>query len=158
MVAPPSRICSYCGGKPTGRYKQWRRGPDGPSTLCNSCGVRWRRTGSLVLKRRRKKSTAEVIPASARLDTNPGTNSTRTTATSDEVPCATARSQTLIDVDGRGMPTPPPRRSERYRQVDGTETPGRDINAESNNGEGDAPYLMSLQEIIAMDAGTSEKR
>lgn len=32
--------CSVCGTKTTGL---WRRGPEGPGTLCNRCGVRFKR-------------------------------------------------------------------------------------------------------------------
>ncbi|KAI7818825.1 hypothetical protein BC939DRAFT_462100 [Gamsiella multidivaricata] len=31
--------CGYCGCTTT---PMWRRGPDGPSTLCNACGVKWK--------------------------------------------------------------------------------------------------------------------
>ncbi|KAL7335956.1 hypothetical protein PS15p_201355 [Mucor circinelloides] len=34
-----SKECSYCGRKTT---PMWRRGPQGPGTLCNACGVKWR--------------------------------------------------------------------------------------------------------------------
>ncbi|KAJ0976848.1 hypothetical protein J5N97_012322 [Dioscorea zingiberensis] len=43
-----SHSCSYCGTKET---PQWRRGPKGPSTLCNACGIRYR-TGNMELRRR----------------------------------------------------------------------------------------------------------
>ncbi|KAF8980021.1 hypothetical protein BGZ46_004734 [Entomortierella lignicola] len=33
------RQCAYCGCTST---PTWRRGPDGPHTLCNACGVKWR--------------------------------------------------------------------------------------------------------------------
>lgn len=35
----PSHICFYC---KTVETPMWRRGPFGPATLCNACGVRWR--------------------------------------------------------------------------------------------------------------------
>ncbi|KAG0016202.1 hypothetical protein BGZ81_011351 [Podila clonocystis] len=31
--------CGYCGCTTT---PMWRRGPEGPSTLCNACGVKWK--------------------------------------------------------------------------------------------------------------------
>lgn len=34
-----TRKCSHCGTKTT---PEWRKGPMGPSTLCNACGVRYR--------------------------------------------------------------------------------------------------------------------
>ncbi|KAL1922065.1 uncharacterized protein VTP21DRAFT_10707 [Calcarisporiella thermophila] len=37
-IAGPKR-CGYCGTKTT---PMWRRGPLGPSTLCNACGVKWK--------------------------------------------------------------------------------------------------------------------
>ena len=43
--APPAGWrCRHCGAK---RTPQRREGPDGPSTLCNACGVRYR-SGRLV--------------------------------------------------------------------------------------------------------------
>ena len=30
--------CQVCGTRKTG---QWRRGPNGPRTLCNGCGLSW---------------------------------------------------------------------------------------------------------------------
>uniref|UniRef100_A0A7N0TU57 GATA-type domain-containing protein n=1 Tax=Kalanchoe fedtschenkoi TaxID=63787 RepID=A0A7N0TU57_KALFE len=34
-----SRKCKHCGSEKT---PQWRAGPDGPKTLCNACGVRYK--------------------------------------------------------------------------------------------------------------------
>ncbi|KAF9581370.1 hypothetical protein BGW38_001638 [Lunasporangiospora selenospora] len=34
-----SKRCGYCGCTTT---PMWRRGPNGPSTLCNACGVKWK--------------------------------------------------------------------------------------------------------------------
>lgn len=50
--APPStpnqgRKCVNCGATET---PLWRAGPDGPKTLCNACGVRWKKTGSVVAR------------------------------------------------------------------------------------------------------------
>lgn len=33
-------FCRNCGALST---PQWRCGPEGPRTLCNACGVRWRK-------------------------------------------------------------------------------------------------------------------
>ncbi|CAO3651752.1 unnamed protein product [Mucor hiemalis] len=33
-----AKICSDCG---TTEAPEWRRGPNGPKTLCNACGLRW---------------------------------------------------------------------------------------------------------------------
>lgn len=46
-----SQTCSHCGTKKT---PQWRRGPKGPGTLCNACGIRYR-NGSIEPKRHRSK-------------------------------------------------------------------------------------------------------
>ncbi|GAA5800670.1 hypothetical protein EDC94DRAFT_45869 [Helicostylum pulchrum] len=35
------RICTDCGRKDA---PEWRRGPRGPKTLCNACGLRWAKT------------------------------------------------------------------------------------------------------------------
>ncbi|KAA8495053.1 GATA transcription factor 11 [Porphyridium purpureum] len=40
------RECTYCSARET---PLWRAGPDGPKTLCNACGVRWRK-GKLTSK------------------------------------------------------------------------------------------------------------
>ncbi|CAN6310907.1 unnamed protein product [Urochloa humidicola] len=42
--AAAARRCGHCG---TEKTPQWRGGPEGPSTLCNACGVRYR-SGRLV--------------------------------------------------------------------------------------------------------------
>ena len=34
------RVCTSCG---TSSSPEWRQGPDGPKTLCNACGIRWKR-------------------------------------------------------------------------------------------------------------------
>ncbi|KAE7998365.1 hypothetical protein FH972_002917 [Carpinus fangiana] len=46
------RRCSHC---KTEKTPQWREGPDGPKTLCNACGVRFR-SGRLVAEYRPAKS------------------------------------------------------------------------------------------------------
>ncbi|XP_061960209.1 GATA transcription factor 1-like isoform X2 [Populus nigra] len=43
-VAKLGRKCQHCGVEKT---PQWRAGPDGPKTLCNACGVRYK-SGRLV--------------------------------------------------------------------------------------------------------------
>ncbi|GJN20783.1 hypothetical protein PR202_gb08202 [Eleusine coracana subsp. coracana] len=39
------RRCLHCGAE---RTPQWREGPEGPGTLCNACGVRYRAVGRLA--------------------------------------------------------------------------------------------------------------
>jgi len=39
---PTDKACMQCG---TTRTPEWRKGPDGPGTLCNACGVRHARAG-----------------------------------------------------------------------------------------------------------------
>ncbi|KAM0848270.1 hypothetical protein ACQ4PT_054498 [Festuca glaucescens] len=39
-------ICSHCGAMET---PQWRAGPDGPGTLCNACGIRYRMGGDKLV-------------------------------------------------------------------------------------------------------------
>ncbi|GJM84716.1 hypothetical protein PR202_ga00413 [Eleusine coracana subsp. coracana] len=39
------RRCLHCGAD---RTPQWREGPEGPGTLCNACGVRYRAVGRLA--------------------------------------------------------------------------------------------------------------
>ncbi|KAF9354622.1 hypothetical protein BGX34_010904 [Mortierella sp. NVP85] len=38
--------CAYCGCTST---PMWRRGPDGPHSLCNACGVKWR-SGRIIIE------------------------------------------------------------------------------------------------------------
>ncbi|KAG1239452.1 hypothetical protein G6F68_018623 [Rhizopus microsporus] len=33
-----SNVCTDCG---TTESPEWRKGPNGPKTLCNACGLRW---------------------------------------------------------------------------------------------------------------------
>lgn len=47
---PPDGACVNCGATET---PLWRTGPAGPKTLCNACGVRWKKTGSVIAKGRR---------------------------------------------------------------------------------------------------------
>ena len=53
--------CSVCGTKTTGL---WRRGPEGPGTLCNRCGVRFKRGQDPVTidapKMRRVQATSAI--------------------------------------------------------------------------------------------------
>ncbi|KAF9956107.1 hypothetical protein BGZ72_003009 [Mortierella alpina] len=52
----PSRPrCSYCSIASTPR---WRRGPDGPNTLCNRCGILWKR-GKILQDANSSESTYE---------------------------------------------------------------------------------------------------
>lgn len=44
MHRPAGRTCTHCG---TTKTPQWREGPAGPKTLCNACGIRYRRSQSL---------------------------------------------------------------------------------------------------------------
>jgi len=44
-----SRKCNQCG---TTQTTLWRSGPDGPKSLCNACGIRWKRGSGLVKKRK----------------------------------------------------------------------------------------------------------
>ncbi|KAI9491947.1 hypothetical protein BDB00DRAFT_883618 [Zychaea mexicana] len=44
-VEPRLRICTGCG---TTDAPEWRKGPMGPKTLCNACGLRWAKTQKQV--------------------------------------------------------------------------------------------------------------
>ncbi|CAN6353000.1 unnamed protein product [Urochloa humidicola] len=60
VPSPPAKSCDDCGTTQTG---QWRSGPMGPGTLCNTCGARrWahgQRWG--VPRRRRRTATATTV-------------------------------------------------------------------------------------------------
>lgn len=47
---PPGPTCVHCGATET---PLWRAGPAGPKTLCNACGVRWRKHGTVIPRARR---------------------------------------------------------------------------------------------------------
>ncbi|RMZ89012.1 hypothetical protein DV736_g3763, partial [Chaetothyriales sp. CBS 134916] len=55
-------VCTDCG---TLDSPEWRRGPNGPKTLCNACGLRW-------AKKEKKKTGSEEGPKSA-TNSGPGT-------------------------------------------------------------------------------------
>lgn len=50
MGARVTQQCVHCAATET---PLWRAGPDGPKTLCNACGVRWKKTGSVVPRAKR---------------------------------------------------------------------------------------------------------
>lgn len=58
-VGGEGRHCAYCGCRAT---PMWRRGPEGPSTLCNACGVKWKhgKLGSSPPKRHKSGELPEV--------------------------------------------------------------------------------------------------
>lgn len=63
----PGMRCVHCGATQT---PLWRAGPAGPKTLCNACGVRWKKTGSVVPRARRTiakpgAATAAAVTAAA---------------------------------------------------------------------------------------------
>lgn len=69
---PTQLKCVHCGVTST---PLWRAGPAGPKTLCNACGVRWKKTGSVVPRAKR------TISKSSRKESSNNTTSipTRTT-------------------------------------------------------------------------------
>eukprot|EP00737_Agarophyton_chilense_P004641 gb/GEZJ01006010.1/.p1 GENE.gb/GEZJ01006010.1/~~gb/GEZJ01006010.1/.p1 ORF type:complete len:414 (+),score=18.87 gb/GEZJ01006010.1/:620-1861(+) len=48
--SPSNMRCVHCH---TTETPLWRAGPAGPKTLCNACGVRWKKTGSLIARSKR---------------------------------------------------------------------------------------------------------
>lgn len=46
----PSQVCSQCGTSDT---PLWRLGPLGPKSMCNACGIRWKRKNSSTNKRKK---------------------------------------------------------------------------------------------------------
>ena len=50
-AADVKRGCTYCGATST---PQWRHHPETNAMLCNACGVRYKKTGSLELASARK--------------------------------------------------------------------------------------------------------
>jgi hypothetical protein len=56
--------CHYCG---TRESTYWRRGPDGPKTLCNSCGLNWFRQRPMQREQVEKNNLMAKAVAAARL-------------------------------------------------------------------------------------------
>ncbi|KAF9574772.1 hypothetical protein EC968_005558 [Mortierella alpina] len=59
--APSRPRCSYCSIASTPR---WRRGPDGPNSLCNRCGILWKR-GKILQDASSAESTCESESSAA---------------------------------------------------------------------------------------------
>ncbi|KAK3299959.1 uncharacterized protein B0H64DRAFT_3439 [Chaetomium fimeti] len=55
-------VCTDCG---TLESPEWRKGPSGPKTLCNACGLRW-------AKREKKKSASHVVGSGLEQHPGPG--------------------------------------------------------------------------------------
>ena len=51
-------VCHFCGRKET---PEWRKGPSGPATLCNACGLQWAKKQ----KAQRRSAGAAAVPAAA---------------------------------------------------------------------------------------------
>ncbi|KAH3757841.1 hypothetical protein Pelo_10393 [Pelomyxa schiedti] len=114
--------CHFCGRKNT---PEWRKGPEGPATLCNACGLQWAKKyrsshteGSLYTPG--KKSSGDTIsPKSKRRRTGkssnsrnaviqPYTTSPQTYMTSPtQTPSPQITDTTYVVVDQQ-TPTPPP--------------------------------------------------
>ncbi|CAN6325940.1 unnamed protein product [Urochloa humidicola] len=61
VPSPPAKWCDDCGTTKTG---QWRSGPTGPSTLCNTCGARrWAHGQRWGLPRRRRRTATATTVA-----------------------------------------------------------------------------------------------
>lgn len=59
-----NRECLYCGRKTT---PMWRRGPDGPGTLCNACGVKWRH-GKILCDKNDTKAASSTVTTNKKVD------------------------------------------------------------------------------------------
>lgn len=57
------RVCSQCGTEDTA---EWRAGPEGPATLCNACGLRYRRQEQK--KRRSQRKEQQLIGETQTVD------------------------------------------------------------------------------------------
>ncbi|KAF9321308.1 hypothetical protein BG003_002489 [Podila horticola] len=78
------RACRYCGTRDT---PMWRRGPDGTKTLCNSCGISW------------KRGKIEVTSTNGAVVSVPPPTSSRTRAPVQQAP---------VPAPAPRAPTPPP--------------------------------------------------
>ena len=57
------RACSECGTKDT---PLWRLGPNGPKSMCNACGIRWKRGHGSNKKKKRTSVIVSVEPKIAK--------------------------------------------------------------------------------------------
>lgn len=65
---PPDMRCVHCSATET---PLWRAGPAGPKTLCNACGVRWKKTGSVIPRAKRTSPSSAAAPVPAAVPHRP---------------------------------------------------------------------------------------
>lgn len=65
----PERVCTQCGSTDT---PLWRRGPHGPKSMCNRCGIRWKRKEDKKAgkKPNSNKKKKETTPKSKKIRTS----------------------------------------------------------------------------------------
>jgi len=83
--------CFHCGTKST---PLWRKGPSGPNTLCNACGTRWKRHGTVALRRPISTSTPAAVAAAARFTDSPPTEPPAPTPRVDYAPTVKRKKKT----------------------------------------------------------------
>ncbi|EXJ68333.1 uncharacterized protein A1O5_08125 [Cladophialophora psammophila CBS 110553] len=83
-------VCTDCG---TLDSPEWRKGPNGPKTLCNACGLRWAK------KEKKKQAVTDGVSSSAPGNASPATSKTAETGAADRV--------SSIAVAGNASPMPP---------------------------------------------------
>mmetsp|Transcript_13325 Transcript_13325/g.18359 ORF Transcript_13325/g.18359 Transcript_13325/m.18359 type:complete len:358 (+) Transcript_13325:216-1289(+) len=69
QMVEPERVCTQCGSTDT---PLWRRGPHGPKTMCNRCGIRWKRKEDKKAgkKPNSNKKKKETTPKSKKIRTS----------------------------------------------------------------------------------------
>ncbi|KIW81445.1 hypothetical protein Z517_04470 [Fonsecaea pedrosoi CBS 271.37] len=93
-------VCTDCG---TLDSPEWRKGPNGPKTLCNACGLRWAK------KEKKKNAAIDAVSSIAAGTASPAVSSAKNGETG---------ATSSIMVGGNSSPMPPPGRASEMSDVE----------------------------------------
>ncbi|CAE6457566.1 unnamed protein product [Rhizoctonia solani] len=150
------RVCTTCSRTDS---PEWRRGPHGPKTLCNACGLKWAKASGAGRRRGggqtnptgdwRGESFSNVHSPASR----PGTAdpfqgpSTVPLAATNSLPPATLAPPSLVGVSAPITSVPP-----NPRSPVGSHSPDVKVETDAANG------LMDLATVAALESGRNEPR
>ncbi|KAJ1977010.1 hypothetical protein H4R35_002467 [Dimargaris xerosporica] len=165
-----TKKCQYCGCKTT---PMWRRGPAGPGTLCNACGVKWKH--GKILQGVTSEDMSQRVAEQARAEAGQTSSITLTTETKPKLSAAATTPTLASGSKGRatGRPTTPKSTSRKTSTSEGgaaasssitsgntTGTPGkrRNPSKRSSASESDDPVVVVLHSgsVAAAASGTSQ--